>query len=182
IGCVNDAPAPVVEIVSGADVTTEVSVVGKLPADGLALTPGTGDTAGAVVELTTDVSSVGNRGTALPDGVGDCSAPAIAEGSGFGGRPDSPARFAFSNAACWSFTCCCNAFTVSVSDCTCWRSAATSSAVASAVLETVGADDELAVGVVSCADPTAAGRTTSTINMVFFIHRLLIQNSGENAQ
>ncbi len=29
IGCVNDAPAPVLEIVSGADVTTEVSVVGK---------------------------------------------------------------------------------------------------------------------------------------------------------
>ena len=45
IGCVNDAPAPVLEIVSGADVTTEVSVVGKPPGKGLALAPGPGDAA-----------------------------------------------------------------------------------------------------------------------------------------
>ena len=50
IGCVNDAPAPVLEIVSGADVTTEVSVVGKPPDKGLALAPGPGDAAGAVVD------------------------------------------------------------------------------------------------------------------------------------
>src|SRR5215471_12656355 len=100
MGCVNDAPIPVLEIVSGAEVTTEVSVVGKLPGNGLELTPAAGDAAGAVVELTTDVSSVGNRGGALPDGVGDCSTPAIGEGSGFSGRPDSPVRFALCNAAC----------------------------------------------------------------------------------
>jgi len=40
----------VLEIVSGADVTTEVSVVGKPPGKGLALAPGAGDAAGAVVD------------------------------------------------------------------------------------------------------------------------------------
>src|SRR5437867_5240141 len=100
IGCVNAAPAPVLEMVSGADVTTDVSVVGKLPGNGLGLAPGAGDAAGAVVDVTTDVSSVGNRGGALPAGAGDSSAPAMGEGSGFAGSPDSPARFAFSNAAC----------------------------------------------------------------------------------
>ena len=100
MGCVNDAPAPVVDIVSGADVTTEVSVVGKLPGDRLGLAPGAGDAAGAVVDATTDVSSVGNRVGALPAGAGEFSAPAMGEGSGFSGRPDSPVRFAFSNAAC----------------------------------------------------------------------------------
>src|SRR5216117_2679026 len=102
IGCVNDAPTPVLEIVSGAEVTTEVSVVGKLPdtGEGLALAPGTDDAPGAVVDETTDVSSVGNRGGALPAGAGDSSAPAMGDGSGFCGSPDSPVRFAFSNAAC----------------------------------------------------------------------------------
>jgi len=38
----------VLEIVSGADVTTEVSVVGKPPGNGLALAPEAGDVAGAV--------------------------------------------------------------------------------------------------------------------------------------
>src|SRR6266550_6114733 len=94
IGCVNDAPAPVLYIVSGADVTTEVSVVGKPPSAGVPLT------AGAVVDETTDVSSVGNWGGALPLGAAD-SAPAMGDGSGFCGSPDSPARFAFSSAACY---------------------------------------------------------------------------------
>ena len=100
IGCVNDAPAPVLEIVSGVEVTTEVSVVGKLPDVRAGLVPGTDDEGGAVVDETTDVSSVGKRGGALPEGVGDCSVPARADGSGFGGRPDSAVMFAFSNAAC----------------------------------------------------------------------------------
>ena len=100
MGCVNDAPAPVVEIVSGADVTTEVSVVGKASDGAMPGMPGAGDEADAAPDETTDVSSVGNRGGALPDGVGDCSAPAIGEGSGFSGRPDSPVRFAFCKAAC----------------------------------------------------------------------------------
>ena len=100
IGWVNDAPAPVLEIVSGADVTTEVSVVGK-PSDGaVPVTAGTGDEAAAAADETTDVSSVGNRGGALAAGAGEFSAPAMGEGSGFSGRPDSAVRFAFSKAAC----------------------------------------------------------------------------------
>ena len=59
IGAVSDPPAPLLEIVSGVDVTTEVSVVGKLPGAGVPLT------AGAVVDETTEVSSVGKRGGAL---------------------------------------------------------------------------------------------------------------------
>ena len=99
IGCVNDAPAPVVEIVSGADVTTEVSVVGKasdvrLPA---ALGPGDGL---EPPDETTELSSVGNCGSALAAGEGELSVPARGGGSGFEGSPDSPVRFAFSRAAC----------------------------------------------------------------------------------
>ncbi len=100
IGCVKDAAAAVLEIVSGADVTTDVSVVGKLPGNGLALAPSEGNIAGAVVDVTTDVSSVGKRGGALPAGAGEFWAPAMGEGSGFCGSPDSPVRFAFSKAAC----------------------------------------------------------------------------------
>ena len=100
MGCVNDAPAPVVEIVSGADVTTEVSVVGKPSGGAVPVTPGVGDGAAAPADETTDVSSVGNRRGALAAGTGEFSAPAMGEGSGFCGKPDSPVRFAFSNAAC----------------------------------------------------------------------------------
>ena len=102
MGCVNDAPAPVLEIVSGADVTTEVSVVGKLPGRvaAFSFTPGAGDDVGAALDETTEVSSVGKRGGALAPGAGGFSAAAIGEGSGFCGSPDSPVRFAFSNAAC----------------------------------------------------------------------------------
>src|SRR6266478_4399271 len=177
IGCVNDAPAPVLEIVSGVDVTTEVSVVGKPPDSevGPALAPGTG---GAIADETTDVSSVGKRGGALAPGTGEFSVPARGEGSGFDGSPDSAVRFAFSNAACWSFTCCCKVFTVSVRDCTCWRSASTSAAVAGVVLETISAGEELTAGVVSCAEPTATEKIASTIKMIFFIQKLLIQMTG----
>ena len=102
IGCVNDAPAPVLEIVSGADVTTEVSVVGKDPGKALpfSLTPGPLDTAGAVVAVTTDVSSVGKCDRALAAGAGEFAAAAMGEGSGFCGNADSPARFAFSSTVC----------------------------------------------------------------------------------
>src|SRR5262249_19513786 len=99
MGCVNDAPAPVLEMVSGADVTTEVSVVGKAPDETVPVPPAAGGGA-APADETTDVSSVGNRGGALAAGAGEFSVPAMAEGSGFGGRPNSPARFAFSKAAC----------------------------------------------------------------------------------
>ena len=99
MGCVNDAPAPVVEMVSGPDVTTEVSVVGQASDVRAPAAPGARDGAEPGDE-TTDVSSVGNRGGALPVGAGDSSALAMGDGSGFCGSPDSPVRFAFSNAAC----------------------------------------------------------------------------------
>lgn len=81
IGCVSDAPAPVLEIVSGADVTTEVSVVGNAPGDAA------GDAAGAAVVATTDVSSVGNCGGGLAagDAEGKAAAPAIGDGSALAG-------------------------------------------------------------------------------------------------
>src|SRR5438034_9387179 len=148
-------------MVSGADVTTEVSVVGK--------PPGAGVPPAAVVDPTTDVSSVGKRGGALAPGAGEFSAPAMGEGSGFCGSPDSPVRFAFSNAACWSFTCCCNVFTVLVSDCTCWRSASTSAAVAGVAFETVGAGDEVRTGATSCAEAAATGKIASVTKINFFI-------------
>jgi hypothetical protein len=85
IGWVNDAPTPVVEIVSvGADETTDVSVVGKFPtAVPFAFTPGAEGVVG-VVDETTDVSSVGNRVAdfAAVVGDGDAAAAAIGEGSG----------------------------------------------------------------------------------------------------
>jgi len=151
------------EIVSGADVTTEVSVVGKPPGAGVPLT------GGAVVDETTEVSSVGKRDGALAPGAGEFSVAAMGEGSGFCGRPDSPVRFAFSNAACWSLTCCCNVFTVSVSDCTCWRSASTSAALAGVAFETVGAGDEVRTGVASCAETAATGRIASVTKIILFI-------------
>ena len=60
IGCVKDEPAPLVEIVSGAELTTDVSLVGKFPtALPFAFTPGLGDTDDSlVVDETTDASSV----------------------------------------------------------------------------------------------------------------------------
>ena len=100
MGCVNDAPTPVVEIVSGVDVTTEVSVVGKASDGAVPVISGVGDEAAAVPVETTEASSVGNRGGALAAGAGGFSAPAMGEGSGFCGRPDSPVRFAFSKEAC----------------------------------------------------------------------------------
>ena len=87
-------------MVSGVDVTMEVSVVGKLPGAGLTLAAGAADAAGAVVDETTDVSSVANRRGALAAGAGEFSVPAIGAGSGFSGRPDSPVRFAFCKAVC----------------------------------------------------------------------------------
>ena len=79
IGCVKDAPAPLVEIVSGADVTTDVSVVGNAPGDAA------GAVAAALEVATTDVSSVGNCDGALAagDAEGETTAPAIGDGSAF---------------------------------------------------------------------------------------------------
>src|SRR5215472_6466031 len=99
MGWVNDDPIPVLEIVSGADVTTEASVVGK-PSE---VRPPAAAGPGGGMELadeTTELSSVGNCEGALAAGEGEPSAPARGEGSGFEGSPDSPVRFAFSSATC----------------------------------------------------------------------------------
>jgi hypothetical protein len=71
IGCVSEAPAPVVEIVSvGVDDTTDVSVVGKFPPTAVPFgLTAAGELVGAlVVEETTDASSVGNFCAALAAG------------------------------------------------------------------------------------------------------------------
>ncbi|HEY6070932.1 MAG TPA: hypothetical protein VIU85_06125, partial [Chthoniobacterales bacterium] len=78
MGWVNEAPAPVVEIVSvDADETTDVSLVGKFPtAVPFASTPGLAAADGGLVvaaDETTDASSVGNvfAAPALGDGEAD---------------------------------------------------------------------------------------------------------------
>src|ERR1700680_4462206 len=96
IGCVNDAPVPVLDIVSGADVTTEASVVGKAPGNAapFASTPGEDD----CMELTTELSAVGNGvgSTGADDGDPVFVAVAI---SGLG-NASSPVRCAFSMIVC----------------------------------------------------------------------------------
>ena len=116
IGCVNEAPVPVLEIVSGADETTDVSVVGNDPdvAVPFAFTLGPDEAAGAVVvDETTDASSVAKCAAALAAGEGEVAA-ATGDASGFG-DDEAALPFAFSVAACWSFICCFNSFTVSES-------------------------------------------------------------------
>jgi len=97
------------EIVSGADETTEVSVVGKFPdtAVPFAFTLGAFD-----VDETTDASSVAKCAPALAAGDGDAAA-ATGDASGLG-DDEGVLPFAFC-----SFTCRCNSFTVSVRACTC---------------------------------------------------------------
>ena len=115
IGWVNEAPVPVLEIVSGADETTDVSVVGNDPdvAVPFAFTLGPDEAAGAVVvDETTDASSVAKFPAALAGGDGEVAA--TGDASGFG-DDEGALPFAFPIADCWSFTCCFNSFTVSVS-------------------------------------------------------------------
>ncbi len=93
IGCVKEAPAPVLEIVSGVDATTDVSVVGKFPtAVPFAFTLGLGGVDGAfvVVDETTEASSVGKREDAAADGAGEADAEAAATGDGSGDSPIVP--------------------------------------------------------------------------------------------
>ena len=66
-------------MVSGADETTDVSLVGKFPgtAAPLALTPGADEAGGVVVvDETTDASSVGNFVGVLAAGDGELEGPA----------------------------------------------------------------------------------------------------------
>jgi hypothetical protein len=58
-----------------------------------------------------------------------------------------------------------------VRDCTCWRSASTSAAVAGVVFETVGGGDEFAEDVVSCAKTAVTGKTASTNKTILFIQK-----------
>ena len=87
IGWVRDAPAPLVEIVSGeADDTTDESLVGKFPtAVPLAFTPAFCAGGGALlVDETRDESSVGNCevfGFAEAEGAGDGEVAPIGNGS-----------------------------------------------------------------------------------------------------
>ena len=101
IGCVKEAPVPVLEIVSGTDETTEVSVVGKFPDNAVpfAFTFGVEEAGGAVVvDETTDASSVAKRPVALAAGDGEVAA-ARGEASGFG-DDESALPFAFLFGAC----------------------------------------------------------------------------------
>ncbi len=91
---IKEAPVPVLEIVSGADETTDVSVVGKDPdvAVPFAFTLGPDGAVGAFdVDETTDASSVAKR-------VGDAAA-ATDDASGFG-DDEGAVPFAFSIAVC----------------------------------------------------------------------------------
>jgi hypothetical protein len=75
----------VLEIVSGADETTEVSVVGKFPdtAVPFAFTPGPAAAGAFVVDETTDASSVAKCAAARAGGDGEVVA-ATGDASGFG--------------------------------------------------------------------------------------------------
>ena len=117
IGCVNEAPAPVLEIVSvDADETTDVSLVGKFPDTAVPFAFTLGPDGAVVVDETTDASSVAKCAPALAAGDGEAAA-VTGDVSGFGDEEGS-LPFVFL-AACCSLTCCCNSFTVSVSACTC---------------------------------------------------------------
>ena len=89
------------EIVSGADETTEVSVVGNDPdvAVPFAFTPGPGKPAGALdVDETTEASSVAKCVAALAAGDGEVAA-ATGDPSGFGDDAGA-VPFVLSIAAC----------------------------------------------------------------------------------
>ena len=146
------------EIVSvGADETTDVSLVGKFPETAVpfAFTPGADEAGGALdVDETTDASSVANFVGALAVAAGDGDvAAATGEACGFG-EDEGAVPFAF--AACCSFTCCCNSFTVSVSAFTCWRSSSMSG-------------DDAGVEAASCARASITRRTTNAKATKFFM-------------
>ena len=96
IGCVNDPPALVLEIVGVAgvevEVTTDSSVVGNPPD----VVGRFGGRAGVVLaDATTDVSSVGNCVPGMALGTGE-----LAAASAFSGSGAALERFALSSAAC----------------------------------------------------------------------------------
>ena|SRR5438874_10254639 len=98
IGCVNEAPAPVLEIVSGVDETTDVSLVGKFPDTAVPFAFTLGPGGALVVDETTDASSVAKCAPALAAGDGE-GAAATDDASGFGDE-EAAFPFVFSIAAC----------------------------------------------------------------------------------
>src|SRR2546423_1457030 len=152
-GWVNDDLVSEVETVDG-DVVTASSVVGNVVVP-FALTDG--------AEETTAVSLVGNNGGALVDGAGDADVSAV-WASGFCGRAGALGLFFSVAAVCCSFTCCCNACTISLSDCTCSRNAWTSAVVAG--VEPAGAEGETSA---LWAKPLVVTQTASAIQIKIFI-------------
>jgi hypothetical protein len=149
------------------DATTELSVVGIDPgkAAPFASIPGVlGPAAAGLVEATTEESSVGinEGGVAAFDAA--AAATAVAAGAGeFSGSDGEEVMFAFSNAVCWSFTCCCKVLTVSVRERTCSRRISTSLAT---LAEEGGADDAGGAGL--CARTSASGPMAKMIKMILF--------------
>src|SRR5947207_11963071 len=141
---VNDELVSAVETVAGV-VVTDSSVVGNKLVP-FAFTGG--------AEETTAVSVVGNNGGALADGAGETDVSAV-WASEFWGRAGALELFFSVAAVCCSFTCCCNACTISLSDCTCSRKACTSAVVAG--VEAPGTAD----GSVVCAHTPAMAQTAS---------------------
>jgi len=159
IGCVNDAPAPVLEIVSGVEVTTEVSVVGKLPdaGKGLRAYAWTDDAAGAVIDETTDVSQLETVAAHSPQARQIPRRPQWEMALDFAERPDSPVRFAFSQRSLLIFHLFLQRFHCLREGLHCSRNASMSAAVAGLHLKPLAPRDELAAGAASCAE-TAANR------------------------
>ena len=142
-----------VEIAAGV-VVTDSSLVGNVVVP-FALTDG--------AEETTAVSVVGNNGGALVAGAGEAEVSAVCA-SEFCGSVGALELFFSVAAVCCSFTCCCNACTISLSDCTCSRRAWTSAVVAG--VEAAGAAGEFSA---VWANPLAVAQTASAIRIKFFI-------------
>ena len=100
------------EIVSDDDETTDVSVVGKFPATAVPLAFTFGDELD--VDETTAASSVAKCAAAAV-AAGDGEVVAATGDSSVVGDDEGALPFAFVVAACCSFICCFNSFTVSVS-------------------------------------------------------------------
>src|SRR2546423_3831662 len=153
IGWVNDELVSDVETVAGV-VVTDSSVVGNVDVP-LAFTVGAD-------EVTTAVSVVGNNGGALADGDGELAGSTVCV-SGFSGSAGG-LELIFSVVGCWSFICCCNVCTSSLSDRTSSRSASTSALVAG--VETAGG------GAAVWAERRAAAQMASATHIKVFINFL----------
>src|SRR2546423_2988276 len=155
IGWVNDELVSEVETVAGV-VVTDSSLVGNVVVP-FALTDG--------AEETTAVSLVGNNGGALADGAGeaDVSTVCVSESCGSAGALE---LFFSVAVVCCSFICCCNACTISLSDCTCSRKAWTSAVVAG--VEAAGAAGEPSPAFREALAGAPTGSAVTICNFLFF--------------